>query len=371
MSEDKIKLYKKQIEKTGYILEYEVSEILSNHKWNVINNRYYVDDVTENVREIDIVAYKATPIKDIYYYTALLISCKKSVENDWVFLSKKADKLDPNLDYLPISNWTNERYIGYMLKNSDWKNRINDNLEHYEYLSNIYKTEKKVFAFQEMKKSTGAPQNDKKIFESISTLIKALAFELKSLSERKQSKCFYNFNLISIAQTDLIDMHFYQSNIDGDEVKNINYINRFIVGGKDEFFKVNFVKYDYFENILCDYDDLFKWNKKFYSGLRDEFFNDIVSDYNKIQYQYSICEKQLLNIINAGISKIYIDDSIKGIKDINFGYYDEELILYLEVPDIITSELNINEFVKSHVSRILDIYFNYKGKFIFGEVLPF
>ncbi|MFZ0453997.1 MAG: hypothetical protein WAM24_09590, partial [Ignavibacteriaceae bacterium] len=355
---EKIDLYKNQIEKTGYILEYQVSEILSKHKWNVINNRYYVDDITENVREIDIVAYKVKLVKDIYYYTALLISCKKSEENDWVFLSKNADKLDPNLDYLPISNWTNERYIEYMLKNSDWKNRINNNLQHEEFLNNIYKTEKKVFAFQEMKKTNGAPQNDKKIFESISTLIKALAFELKSLSERKQSKCFYNFNLISVAQTDLVNMNFYQSNLDGYEVNNINYINRFIVSGKDEFFKVNIVKYDNFENILCGYDELFNWNKKFYSDLRDEFFSDIVSDYNKIQFQYSICKKQLLNIINAGISKIDNDNSFKGIQDIDFGYFDQELILYLDIPDTLISKLNINKFIESHVGRILKNYFN-------------
>lgn len=369
MSENKLELYKEQIEKTGYILEYNVSEILSKHSWNVINNRYYVDDVTENVREIDIVAYKATPIDKIYYYTALLISCKKSDENDWVFLSKKADKFDPNLDYLPISNWTNERYLTYMLTNSDWKKRLNADIDSRDFLSNIYDTDKKVFAFQEMKKSSGSPQNDKKIFDSISTLIKALAFELSSLTKRKQTKCFYNFNLISIAQTDLIEMFFDKSDIKGVEVKNINYINRFIVGGKDEFFKVNFVEYIYFENILCDYDELHKWNHSFYSDLRKEFFKDIVSDKEKIKYQYLECRIELLNLINFIISMT--EDDEKDINDVNLEYNGKELTLIVDKSSELVSKLNSNKSINHHVGRVLKEYFKYEGKFKFSEDLPF
>lgn len=370
MSEDKIKKYKEQIEKTGYILEYQVSEILSKHKWNVINNRYYVDDVTENVREIDIVAYKATSINKIYYYTALLISCKKSEENDWVFLSKKADKLDPNLDYLPISNWTNERHIDYMLKHSDWKKKLINITRSQEFLSNIYNIDKKIFAFQEMKKSNGAPQNDKKIFDSITTLIKALAFELSSLTERKQFQSFYNFNLISIAQTDLIEMFFDKSEIGGTEVKNINYINRFIVGGKDEFFKVNFVEYDYFEKILCDFDDLHLWNNKFYSELRKDFFNDIVMDKEKINYQYSECRIELLNLINFISSVSYNDEN--EINEVYIYYDGKELTLDLDKPSGIVSKLNTDKSLNSHVKRLLKEYFNYEGKFRFvEETLPF
>lgn len=51
---------KKGIEKTGFRLEFDISNVLSEHGWNVINNKYYVDDQQETVREIDIVAYKAT-----------------------------------------------------------------------------------------------------------------------------------------------------------------------------------------------------------------------------------------------------------------------------------------------------------------------
>ncbi|MCP4399957.1 MAG: hypothetical protein GY801_21950 [bacterium] len=46
------------IEKTGFRLEFDISSILEDNDWNVISNKYYVDDQQETVREIDIVAYR-------------------------------------------------------------------------------------------------------------------------------------------------------------------------------------------------------------------------------------------------------------------------------------------------------------------------
>lgn len=82
----------KGIEKTGFRLEFDISNILEGNGWNVINNKYYVDDQQETVREIDIVAYKASRILDVYVYTALIISCKKSDKNAWALLSKKSNQ---------------------------------------------------------------------------------------------------------------------------------------------------------------------------------------------------------------------------------------------------------------------------------------
>ena len=54
-----MKDFEKNIEKTGYVLEFNVSSLLQKHGWSVINNKYYIDDVQPAVREIDIVGYKA------------------------------------------------------------------------------------------------------------------------------------------------------------------------------------------------------------------------------------------------------------------------------------------------------------------------
>ena len=57
--------FEESIIKTGFDLEYQVSEILRKNKWTVINNKYYVDDVQQTVREIDLIAYKTKPLTQL------------------------------------------------------------------------------------------------------------------------------------------------------------------------------------------------------------------------------------------------------------------------------------------------------------------
>lgn len=72
------------ISKTGFVLEHKVASIFELSQWSVIHNRYYLDDVTEGQREMDMIAYKIHENKGVLIYTALIISCKKSDEFDWV-----------------------------------------------------------------------------------------------------------------------------------------------------------------------------------------------------------------------------------------------------------------------------------------------
>ena len=44
------------INKTGFSTEYNVQKLLEKHGWNVISNRYYIDDQKKIEREIDLLA---------------------------------------------------------------------------------------------------------------------------------------------------------------------------------------------------------------------------------------------------------------------------------------------------------------------------
>jgi hypothetical protein len=89
--------FEKQIAKTGFPLEHKIGSLLRASGWTVINNRYYVDDQEQNVREIDLVAYKSRPVQDFRVCTTLIISCKKSEQNVWALLARKKEAYDPNL----------------------------------------------------------------------------------------------------------------------------------------------------------------------------------------------------------------------------------------------------------------------------------
>lgn len=82
MTEDLKKQISAAISHTGFPLEHYICTVLKNHQWNIISNRYYIDDVKGTEREIDIIAYKVSEcIDNVQYITSLVVSCKKSEEN--------------------------------------------------------------------------------------------------------------------------------------------------------------------------------------------------------------------------------------------------------------------------------------------------
>mgnify|MGYP001608407129 CR=1 FL=1 len=85
-----------------------------------------------------------------------------------------------------------------------------------------------VFAFQEMNRTSGTPQNDKNIFSSLTSLMKAQAYELGALSQRKKSPSIYQFNLISIIDSDLIRLRLDGDNISQASIESEHYISRYI-----------------------------------------------------------------------------------------------------------------------------------------------
>jgi hypothetical protein len=119
------------IKKTGFKLEFDIAQTLSKNGWNVITNKYYVDDLQETVREIDLVTYKATKVNHFYIYTVLIISCKKNEKDSWALLSKKPNPLDPNAEWLPVHAWSNDKALDYMIKDNGWKhNYLGNNISH-------------------------------------------------------------------------------------------------------------------------------------------------------------------------------------------------------------------------------------------------
>lgn len=358
MEPNKLEQLRSNIYTTGFVLEFEVSKILQKHKWIVINNRYYIDDIQRTVREIDIVAYKSSKIEDIRYVTTLIISCKKSNENFWTFLTKDFVKSDPNIDFYPIFNWSNNRILNYIFEEQDWKKKFIKKMKTKNFLKEIYSIPRQVFAAQEMSKTSLKKQNDKNIFNSITSLIKAQSYELASLENRKKEECFYNFNLISIADTELLEAYLENPNCTPQEISGTKYINRYIVNQQDSFYKIDFVKFDAFGDYLRNYDKLHEWNIAFYPKLIDEFYDSIQSTEDIIFF---------LNLIAYGIQRSF---KIKGIS-----YYgnSSEKILNIElnadepIDDETIIRLNKDDFLKRKISERLDAWRGYKGSFRFVQ----
>ncbi len=351
----------KGIEKTGFRLEFDISTVLSSNNWNVINNKYYVDDQQEAVREIDIVAYKASLVKGIYIYTVLIVSCKKSEENIWALLSKEPDHKDPNMEWVPVHAWSNDRKLKFMFDEQEWKKTYLSILSKNK--SNIVsdKPKKHIFGFQEMNKKNGTPQNDKNIFNSITTLMKAQAYEMNALPLRKKDPCVFQFNLLSIAQTDLVRLDFKGKKIEGVLVDEEVYVAGYIVDKQQTFAKVHFINADKFEPILEQYNNLHESNKKAFRAVYDKFCDEIANDYKKLNLfkedvandlWWPVYEK--INYL-TGLNKLFQEGWI------NWNKKDGILEFQLELDTEVINEINADQDLRKKLSRSLKKHYEYDG----------
>lgn len=229
--------FSRGISKTGFVLENRIANELKKHGWTVISNKYYEDDFEDKVREIDLIAYKAGSVQGFDVYTCLIISCKKSETNTWALLCRDLNLKDPNLDIRPFHSWSNLASIKFQLS------RSNNAHEYYAHIAKLRAgnaladPKYEIFAFQEMDSKDGSPKNDKAIFDSITTLIKAQAYEMAVLPERKKAPCVYQFNLISVVDADIVRLNFKDEIITSELTTSEQYVSRYILKRKQSFSK--------------------------------------------------------------------------------------------------------------------------------------
>ena len=118
MNKEKSQQIVEAVNVSGFPFEVFVSSILSSHGWTIISNRYYIDDIKGVEREIDILAYKCfmDAKENICYYTALIVSCKKSEKFKWCFLTRSSQKRDVNINYFPFHFSTDDERLSFTVK---------------------------------------------------------------------------------------------------------------------------------------------------------------------------------------------------------------------------------------------------------------
>ena len=359
------------INKTGFPLEYKVSKILEAHNWSIITSRYYVDDISASEREIDIVAYKSMKIDNVIYYTTLIISCKKNQEEYFVFFTKEINKNNPNLQLYPQHFFTNDEQLKFMCEKININKEFSNDIENNTDLSKIYEQEEQILSFQQFDKQKFKPQNDKYIYDSIITSIKACEYEKKSLALRKNTKVFYYFNLLSIVDAEMIKMEFDKKEKIS-EINEIKYLNRHIIYATDEFYKIHFININVFDNYLTSYDELAKYIMKYYSDLRNRYYKMIYSDNTFL----SLYDKEIndagLYIVNKTINQEFnVHDIVVNVSTINLddNYMHMAIIFndYTRFKEEI-SFLNKNLEVKKEFSKLLIQYYHYDGELKFEDI---
>lgn len=108
-------VFEKGVLKTGFPLEFQVGKAFQRHGWSTINSKYYIDDVQGTAREIDVIAYRVSPLADVEICTAIIVSCKKSDDKAWSLIAQDKNERDPNMNWFPLHSWTNQKVLRYVL----------------------------------------------------------------------------------------------------------------------------------------------------------------------------------------------------------------------------------------------------------------
>ena len=370
------------IDKTGYGFEYTIHTELKRHGWNIIPNRYYVDDINQIEREIDVVAYKSFIKDDIVYYTALIISCKKRADSSWVFLSSENED-DLNVDSFPISIISSDERLALMIQKE--KKKILDKIKNTDSFKTLYNKPNRVFAYYQVNNQSVKYEDSKCIYDSIITSIKAMEYEMdahKNYSVCDGKRTFYSFNLLSVFDGILYEiMHKDDKTIEVKEVDEIKYHNRHIINKKEKFYRVHFISGKAFPTIISQYDSLHRQGRELFSGLIDEFYNNIWEYGHRVDLYRKRFIDDLTRVLASLAFRYRLDNSIP-IKSDDLRplfYYDKTkqvLVIDLFAGEPYAKQLvnfyNTNPETSPKIKNLLDKYFRYKGDFtIIENELPF
>ncbi len=371
MSSDK---YAKQITKTGFELEFRVSEVFREHGWTVIGNKYYIDDHQDTVREIDLIAYRTTKLPYFRVATIVVVSCKKNEKDAWVLLAKDLDRRDPNIDWQPIHTWSNDKVLKHMLGTSEWRTEYPDFVGKRPVGGLHQVPNRHIFAFQEMNKTSGKPNNDRNIFESVTSLMKAQAYELAALPQRKLARLVYQFNLLSVIDTDLVRLDFNSNgNIAEQEVDEETYVARYIIAKRQTFACIHIVRFAALFRALNRYNALHEANVAFFDSLNKRFYDGAVRSGDKsalfwkefidqlsamIRWRYRFSEELAERATNASMS---------------WSEEDSEVRIHIDVSQEEIGTLNGHEEMRLRLSELLKSWYRYEGtsRFDVWDDIPF
>ncbi|THF34313.1 hypothetical protein E5170_08565 [Pseudomonas atacamensis] len=362
------------ISKTGFKLEYEIGQTLRKNGWHLISNRCYIDDLEGTVREIDLLAYKVTNLKDLSIYTVIIISCKKNEANSWALLSRPVDDKDPNYNWRPFKGWTNHPAIHHYMSKMTWSPSYHEKLS--KACPMLFSAPNvDVFAFQEMSKANSSPQNDKNIFSSITSLMKAQSYEMSILKERqKNKKRIYQFNLASIIESELVRVLFQDNDISAESVNAEDYLCRYILNQKEEVARIKFITASAFPDILRQYSIVHASNCEFIQESYDKFYRDAYKDWSKTQVllpDFNTLAKPALRMALYRHTRKFATTS-----DLSLSWSEkkEALSVDIDADDIdldMVAKLNQDKQFKKEIATAMANVFHYEGDFSFDIGIPF
>ena len=286
MSKDLEEFLIEEIKKSGYPLEFEITSILEENKWEVTNNEYYIDKATNKEREIDIVASESF-FKEYEAYLPLfaqidiVIECKKSNTHAWVFFSR------PN-EWIPMysGHYIDSLQVITDKRESLYRETIGDDV----YLYGVPKKVASTYAEYKLQKYNKGQKGSQKeeIFTAVNQLINCIFYRKEQQIEKTAPKSFSGvLESVSIAfyfPVIVLDGELYECSIDGGE-PNLQETNRVLLRYRhpEGIIFIDVVKKEYFADFLKQiYDE----KQRIFFWLNEKYFQIIENAQTKKRKDY-------------------------------------------------------------------------------------
>lgn len=354
--------------KTGFILEHRVAQEFRKAGWSTIGGRYYADDVDGRARELDLVAYRTGKSKELEVVTAVLVSCKKDDETTWTFLTKEKPRHDPNFDWDPVHYWTDVQPLQTYLASDSWK------AKYFKAIGKLYddfKATKDIFAFQQVASHKVTPRNDKAIFDSIVSLMKALDHEVEAVPARaKGKKRLYIFSLLSVVDAPMVDVSYAGKKPVASEVDQLTHLARYMVRKTDLSALVHFVRSDKLSDFVGLLSQLSDLNAKHMTTLVKQA-HDAIQWNARIQSYFA---GRLRARIIWMIGRVFRNSGRPqpNVEEVQLGFDSGHLKILVDVyEDKEIAVLNADRSLKRDTAKLLKEVARFEGAFTFESDFPF
>lgn len=240
-----------------------------------------------------------------------------------------------------------------------------------ELYADSFKAERDVFAFQQISSQSVVPKNDKAIFDSIATLMKALDHEVQVLPNRvKTRKRLYMFFLLSVVDAPLVDVRYSGLEAKAVEIEKITYLCRYMVRKRELSALVHFVRSDRLGEYISSLTKLAEANGKHMKSIVSSAYEAIKSDESIQAYFGARLRSRLAWRLEQFLTgrtqkKTNVEDFdltfVEGVLQIGINVFDAEVL----------AELNKHQSVKDATRMALRDIARYSGPFTFACEIPF
>jgi hypothetical protein len=283
MDPNDLEKIKRALAKTGHIFEHQIGALFEDKGWMIIPNKFYVDRDDEKGKEIDLVAYRISEVRDqTAYITVVVIEAKQSGKNKWVFYTKGGYLGDINMHTAPLYYHNEIEEVGRYLS----QNAMLAGMGERKQLD-LFNFPRKAYSFSEVTDDR-KPGQATSFFRAVATntiynavfgVIKAMMSELDFYRNRRiarNEKRFYLIFPLVVFNGDLLEAQIApDGQVELAETPAIQYVNRYRSSAYDNFYSANIIQRDHLARYIDIYTNIHEGMKDQVTEMIDRFYQEL------------------------------------------------------------------------------------------------